>query len=351
MRDDRVMEDRVMDDRAAQTPWRGRSDHGEAGDTRRLFNVVRFADAPRVPGAPSLIGFCCDAGVRRNQGRPGAADGPQAIRRALAGLPAHGIDMLHDAGDIHCDGDRLEDAQQALARAVAAELAAGTRPLVLGGGHEVAWGTWQGLRAYLDAQGEQGNQGDQSDPASQGCQGCQGGQGGQGGQGRILVINLDAHFDLRTSRPGSSGTPFDQIASACRARGLPFDYACLGVSRLANTAALFARAEELGVRYVEDVAMQERHLDARLAELREWIDAADHVYLSIDLDVLPAAVMPAVSAPAAYGVPMPVVEAIVGTVKDSGKLRVADLAEFNPAYDRDGCGARVAARLGYRLMS
>ncbi|ODV41543.1 formimidoylglutamase [Cupriavidus sp. UYMMa02A] len=305
-----------------QAVWRGRADHGEAGDTRRVFNVVR-TDAQREPGAPVMIGFCCDAGVLRNQGRPGAAQGPHEIRRALAGVPAHDLQVLCDAGDIRCEGEELEAAQHALGQAVAAELAAGARPLVLGGGHEVAWGTWQGLRAHLDARDD---------------------------RGRVLVINLDAHFDLRTSRPASSGTPFDQIAADCRKRGLRFDYACLGVSRLGNTAALFERARELGVRHVEDVQMQERHLDARLAELQGWIDEAAHVYLSIDLDVLPAAVMPAVSAPAAYGVPLTVVEAIVELVRVSGKLRVADLAEFNPAYDRDGCGARVAARLAYRLL-
>jgi len=307
----------------AHAVWRGRTDGNERGDTRRLFDVVRTGTA-RVPGAPVLLGFCCDAGVLRNQGRAGAAGGPHEIRRALAGAPAHGLEAFHDGGDVICaDGD-LEAAQQALARAVAAELARGAFTLVLGGGHEIAWGTWQGLRAHLDARGD---------------------------NGRVLVLNLDAHFDLRTARPGSSGTPFDQIAEACRARGQRFEYSCLGVSRLGNTAALFAHADALGVHYVEDVLMQERHLDARLEALRARIDAVDHVYLTIDLDVLPAAVMPAVSAPAAYGVPLPVVEAVVELVRASGKLRVADLAEFNPLYDRDGCGARAAARLAYRLLA
>ncbi|AJG20342.1 formimidoylglutamase [Cupriavidus basilensis] len=304
--------------------WRGRSDAGELGDTRRLFHVVRAQGAERVPGAPVLLGFCCDAGVLRNLGRPGAAGGPREIRRALAGIPAHGLAAFHDAGDVVCHDGDLETAQQALATAVAAELAQGAFPLVLGGGHEIAWGTWQGLRAHLDARGD---------------------------HGRVLVINLDAHFDLRTGRPGSSGTPFDQIAQACHERGQRFEYACLGVSRLGNTAALFAHAQALGVHYVEDVQMQERHLDARLAELQGLMDAVDHVYLTIDLDVLPAAVMPAVSAPAPYGVPLPVVEEVVALVRASGKLRVADLAEFNPLYDRDACGARAAARLAYRLMA
>ncbi|CAM3397610.1 formimidoylglutamase [Cupriavidus taiwanensis] len=309
-----------------QNPWQGRVDHGEQGDTTRLFRIVQAldtADTAPLDHAPVLLGFRCDAGVLRNQGRPGAAHGPDAIRQALANVPAHGLQALYDAGNVSCDDGDLESAQQALADAVHAVLARGGFPLVLGGGHEVAWGTWQGLRAHLDAQHD---------------------------DGRVLIVNIDAHFDLRTSRPASSGTPFDQIAHACAERGQPFDYVCLGVSRLANTPALFGRAEALGVCYVEDVDMQERHLAARLAELSARIDAADHVYLTIDLDALPGAVMPGVSAPAAYGVPLPVVEEVVGLVRRSGKLRVADLAEYNPQYDRDHLGARVAARLAWRLL-
>ncbi|VVD68523.1 formimidoylglutamase [Pandoraea fibrosis] len=306
--------------------WRGRTDTGERGDTRRLFNVVREIDprADATPaGAPVLLGFACDTGVKRNQGRVGAAEGPQAIRRALANLPAHDIACLFDAGDVSCDDDDLEASQRRLAEAVRGQLDAGAKPVVLGGGHEIAWGTWQGLRAHLDAKGD---------------------------RSRVLILNLDAHFDLRTARPGTSGTPFDQIAQSCEAAGLSFDYACLGVSRLSNTASLFERARELKVTYVEDTDMQDRHLDARLAQIDALIADVSHVYLTIDLDVLPAPVMPGVSAPAAYGVPMPVVEAIVTQVRQSGKLRVADLAEYNPRFDPQGTGARVAARLAYRLL-
>jgi len=62
------------------------------------------------------------------------------------------------------------------------------------------------------------------------------------------------------------------------------------------------------------------------------------------------AVMPAVSVPAAYGVPMGAVEAIVDRVCRSGKLRLADLAERNPRFDQDNHGARAAARLASRLL-
>lgn len=306
------------------TPWKGRVDASERGDTTRLFSIVQPAAAAAMSGAPVLVGFCCDAGVLRNQGRPGAARGPHEIRRSLANLPAHGLRALFDAGDVECTDDRLEEAQEVLGRKLHALLDAGAFPLVLGGGHEIAWGSWQGLRAHLDARGD---------------------------AGRVLVLNLDAHFDLRTSRPGSSGTPFDQIAGDCAARGRRFEYLCLGVSRLSNTPALFERAAELGASWVEDTALQERHLDTRLAELQARLDQVDHVYLTIDLDVLQGAAMPAVSAPAAYGLPPTVIEEIIVLVRRSGKLRIADLAEFNPAYDDDSRGARLAARLSYRLLS
>jgi len=303
--------------------WHARDDSGERGDTRRLAHVIAPPHAMPAPGEPVLLGFACDAGVQRNQGRTGAADGPQAIRAMMAGLPAHGITCLHDAGDVRCDDGDLENAQDRYARQIARLLNTGAHVLALGGGHEIAWGSFMGLQRWLD---------------------------GQHSTAPVLILNLDAHFDLRTGRPASSGTPFDQIACDCDARDLPLQYACLGVSRLSNTAALYARAQEVGAFWVEDIAMDRSELNARLADVDRLLLAAEHVYLSVDLDVLPGAVMPGVSAPAAYGVSLAVVERIVTHVAASGKLRLADLAELNPRFDSDQRSARVAARLAWRIL-
>ncbi|RKP46438.1 formimidoylglutamase [Trinickia fusca] len=303
--------------------WIGRSDSGEPGDTRRVFDeIAPFSGDTIAQGEPVIIGFGSDEGVRRNLGRVGAARGPEALRRALAGLPAKGEGPVFDAGDVVCENGDLEAAQEELAQTVRDVLARGGLPLVLGGGHEVAWGTYSGLRAHLG-----------HDPWR-----------------KLLIVNFDAHFDLRQTRPANSGTPFDQIACDCAARGDAFRYVCFGISDLANTAALFEHAGKLGVRHILDADMQESQLAARLDDLDDMLAEVDDVYLSIDLDVLPAATAPGVSAPAALGVPLSVLEAMVKRVQASGKLRAADIAEYNPSLDQDKRTARVAARLAHRLM-
>jgi formiminoglutamase len=297
--------------------WQGRVDSAEGPLAVRWHQrVTPFTDAA-VPGV-ALLGFACDEGVRRNLGRPGAAAGPRALRQALASLAWRQTCPVYDVGDVACaDGD-LEAAQERLAATVAMLLDAGHRPLVLGGGHETAWGTFLGLT--------------RAKPES-----------------TIGIVNLDAHFDLRVSDRASSGTPFAQMADWCAAGGRLFRYLCLGVSEAANTAALFERARHLGVTWRLDVDLAPWRLNEVLAELEDFLRHSDVVYLSVDLDVLAAATMPAVSAPAGRGVALESIETLLDVIARSGNLTVADIVELNPAFDVDAHGARVAAGLAWEL--
>lgn len=300
--------------------WSGRID-SEGDLARRWHQDVGPWTEESAPGV-ALLGFASDEGVRRNQGRTGAAEGPAAVRRALAGLPVHSDRPLWDAGDVCCDDGNLEAAQQDAAQHVARLLNSGQFPVVVGGGHEVAYATFCGLEQFL---------------------------GGSADRPRIGIINFDAHFDLRQSGESTSGTPFAQIADRCAARGWPFRYLCLGVSETGNTGALYATARRLGVQWISDGDLT----GWRLAEVEQMLDAfmdgCDHLYLSIDLDVFPAGQAPGVSAPAACGVAVPVVETLMERIRASGRLRVADIAELNPRFDQDGHTARLAARLIHRL--
>jgi formiminoglutamase len=301
--------------------WQGRVDDAEGALGRRWHQVMQPLAAVTALGTTVLLGFACDAGVGRNHGRIGAADGPRAIRRALRNMPVHECVLLADGGDVVCAGDALEAAQQALAASVVQQLGDGRFPLVLGGGHEMAWGSFMGLAAHL-AKTE--------------------------GAPRVGIVNFDAHFDLRRDSRATSGTPFLQIAQDCEARSWEFRYACFGVSRYANTEALFARAHELGV-----LAQLDETLDATTGSsaLASFIADVDDVYLTVCLDVLPAAVAPGVSSPAPRGVGLDVLEPLIDVVCASGKVRLADIAEMNPRFDADGRTAAVAARIAARIAN
>ncbi|MFP3519756.1 arginase family protein, partial [Pseudomonas sp. SIMBA_077] len=87
----------------------------------------------------------CDEGVKRNQGRTGASQGPAALRAALANLAWHGTGPLYDAGDVTCTDHHLESAQQRYAERLGLLLEQGHLALGLGGGHEIAFASFSGL--------------------------------------------------------------------------------------------------------------------------------------------------------------------------------------------------------------
>ena len=88
---------------------------------------------------------------------------------------------------------------------------------------------------------------------------------------------------------------------------------------LAGVAALFDRADELGVEWFRDFDLPPWEMKPIHAVVADFVRGVDRVHLSIDLDVLPAAVMPAVSAPAACGVPLQTVEALIGRILAEGR--------------------------------
>lgn len=316
-------------DRFTMAPWTGRVD--PEPDSARWHQRIQPLHAGAEPGI-ALLGFACDEGVQRNHGRVGAAGGPAALRKALANLAWHRDAPAFEAGDIVCEDGDLEAAQTRLANGVCALLDSGHLPLVLGGGHEVAYGSWSGLAGHLEKRADARSAAPRKAAP------------------RIGIINFDAHFDLRDpAHVHSSGTPFAQIAEQCAARGWPFRYACLGVSRASNTRALFARAAELNVLVREDHDIRESTLEYIGAELEAFAAECDALYLTLDIDVLPACEAPGVSAPAARGVRLELLEPLLERLKASGKLRLVDLAELNPEYDIDNRTAKAAARLIHLL--
>jgi formiminoglutamase len=306
----------------APEPWTGRDD-GPGEDHLRWHHVVRPGADTAGPGDAAFVGFRSDEGVRRNKGRPGAAAGPAELRAALASMALPFRLRAADLGDVEVADGRLAEGQRRLGELITPLVDGGRRVVVLGGGHEVAYGSYLGLAASEAVRGG----------------------------ARLGVLNLDAHFDLREDEPPTSGTPFLQMARAEERAGRRLDYAVLGISQPGNTRRLYRTADRLAVRYLEDTGC--RLIDLPRVEdfTRAFLAGCDLVHLSIDLDVLPAGTAPGVSAPAAHGVPLEVVEHVCATVAASGKLALTDVAELCPGLDADHRTARAGARLVHRILT
>jgi len=269
----------------------------------------------------AFLGYACDEGVRQNQGRVGAAEGPDAIRPFLARLPIHfdGSVQLFDLGNVACPNGRLEETQEELGKIICHLLQWRYRPILLGGGHDIAYGHYLGIRRFLD----------RAYPGK-----------------KLGILNLDAHFDLRKPIGGAhSGTPFLQIAERERALERSFYYLVAGIRKAGNTRILFETASQLGAQWVEREDML-RHPETFLRNtLPHFLDSIDSLYLTIDLDSFSAAFAPGVSAPASWGLHPDLALQILNAVKRSGKLLSMDVAEFNPKYDIDGRTARLASEI------
>lgn len=273
----------------------------------------------------TLLGFAVDEGVRRNNGRVGVRDGPRAVRDAMKRLPLLQERPLSDGGDTVAIGEDLEQAQQQHALRVADALHAQTLPLSVGGGHEVAWATFQGLAMAR--------------PALR----------------RILALNFDAHFDLRTAPHSTSGTSFRQMYEWCSAHQVDFAYRVIGLSEFSNATDLFASALNIKAQWWTDESLQTPQgvrtaVDALTAEVQRYDDEHDAVYVSVCLDVLPGADAPRVSAPAALGVRLGSLERLLDASLNAPNLCAVDIAELNPTFDQDNQTARIAARLAARII-
>ena len=251
---------------------------------------------------PRLIGLPYDASSSFLQG---AAEAPPLIREALfspswntwceQGREVIGAGGLSDGGDL--DLPRTAEARARIEAGVAELVAAGHRPLALGGDHSV---TYPVLRAVSR------------------------------GASRLTILHIDAHPDLYDEFEG------DRFSHAC-----PF-------ARIMEEG-LASRLVQVGIRTMNGhQRAQADRFGAEVIDMRAWqtgarpsVDGA--VYISVDLDGLDPAFAPGVSHPDPGGLS---VREAIGLVQEAGGYLVgADIVEYNPRQDPGSVTATVAAKL------
>ncbi len=269
--------------------------------------------------AVGIIGVPTDEGVKRNGGRVGAKDGPDAIRAEfykktpfVIGKDASPSAVpVFDFGNVKI-GKTLEETHTRLSETVQTLAAAGIVPIVLGGGHDIAYPNFVGFSS---------------------------------GKRNVGVINIDTHLDYRKPIPKrNSGTSFRQMldhpSSALNAMNLVE----VGIQSFANAADHYSELVERGATVFSLRDVRAEGVAKTLDLAYELATASvDSLYMSFDLDVVHSTDAPGVSAPLPTGF---TAEEFLTAALFAGKRRktkLIDIVEMNPKYDVDGRTAKLAA--------
>lgn len=260
-----------------------------------------------------LLGFPSDKGVQINGGRPGASEAPKAIREQLYSLTPSGeyydpfVNFLRrckDLGNIEVRGELKED-QENLGEIIADCLQRNIIPIVIGGGHETAFGHFLGY-------------------AESGL--------------AASIFNLDAHADVRPLKNGQSHS------------GSPFREALEHESRCADTYLLAGvQPHSIARAHLEFITKNGGHHLFRdetnitsISGLFHNHDS-DRLMVTFDIDAVDQSQAPGVSAPCTNGLPADLWLTAAYLAGRNEQVTSFDISEMNPLHDRDNQTAKLAA--------
>ncbi len=277
-----------------------------------------------------LLGVPDDRAVIQGKGRAGAALGPDAIRRQLAGYGTSynvekGIDLsvLHiaDFGDLVVHQNDVEKTHQDLSEAVSAMMALGVLPILFGGGHDLTFAAVRGMAAYT--------------------------------KGKIGGIAIDAHFDVRETVDGliTSGTPFRNILDHINAvNGRHF--VTIGANGLVNTLAHLDYLNTVEAKHCSLSELRKKGISSVVERgLEVAANGTEKIFCSIDLDAIAQAFAPGVSAPSSEGLSPEEVSRAAYLCGLHEKVSYFDIMELNPNFDPDGRTARLAVTLLHHFLA
>jgi N1-aminopropylagmatine ureohydrolase len=159
----------------------------------------------------------------------------------------------------------------------------------------------------------------------------------------LVVLQLDAHADLRD---GYQGERYSHAAAMRRALDTPsVSLVSVGIRAVSRGEVDFYQAnrDRIVIHWAKDQECWD--IDRIVAPLR-----GRPVYLTFDIDVLDAAVMPATGTPTPGGLSYARALAIVREACKAGNVVGADLVELAPIEGLHACDYTAAA-IAYKMLS
>ena len=222
--------------------------------------------------------------------------------------------------------ERIADLCRRLADEVADACTAHEFPLVLGGDHSVAIGTWSGVARSAGAP--------------------------------LGLLWIDAHMDSHTPETTHSGAIHGMPLACLLGRGdkrllgfglparqvLPEHTVVLGARSYEPEEAAFL--ERSGVRVIGGDEISRRGFPAALGEALEIVARAPHGFgVTLDLDALDPRYAPGVGSPEPDGLARQDAVQALRRIAGTAGLRAVEIVEYNPDRDRYGRTAQLIAAL------
>ena len=246
--------------------------------------------------------------------RSGSRLGPAAILDASAHMELYDEELgqetyqcgIHTLPFLEPDARGPKEMVEAVRRKTAEVVASGKIPVMLGGEHSISFGCVQALKERYPV---------------------------------LSVLQFDAHADLRDFYQGS---PYSH-ASVARRISECCQLVQAGIRSMSAEEAAFL-AESQVKSFSADYILEEK----------DWCEAiASHlkgyVYISVDLDALDPAFMPATGTPEPGGIGWKDMLRLIRAVSEKCRIRGFDVVELSPI---PGLAAPdfLAAKLTYRMM-
>lgn len=296
-----------------------------------------FGQRPFLPDAHLLDEWQPDVAIvgapydNSTTNRPGARFGPRAIRSQAYEPGSYHMDLdieifdeleVVDFGDAHCPHGQT-DVSLANIKARVSEVARrGIVPITIGGDHSI---TWPAATAVAEAKGF----------------------------GNVGLIHFDAHADTAEIIDGnlaSHGTPMRRLIESGAIPGTHFVQ--VGLRGYWPPREVFDWMRAQGMRWHTMDEIWQRGFKQVMADaVAETLSAADHLYISIDVDSLDPAFAPGTGTPEPGGILSSDLLRMVRTLCLEHSVVGIDIVEVAPAYDVSELTVNVAHRLAFECLA
>lgn len=251
--------------------------------------------------------------------RTGARFGPTAIRQASLNIETYSFrtksdveDLrLHDLGDLHVSADTQKTLEM-LKLVIKDIIEQGKIPVTIGGEHTITLGVVKGLGKKAL---------------------------------KTAIISFDAHLDLRDEFMGlklSHTTFMRRINEEVK----PAEIIEVGTRAVCKEELTYAK--KAGIEFFTAHQIRKEGTEKIIKILKEKLARYENVYLSVDMDVLDPAYVPAAQNPEAEGLEPHCLLDILSALIDKRVIGF-DVLEIAPNYDQ-GISAIQAAKVIFEML-